>query len=843
MAESIRLAIVISAAFRGGAAFDKAGGKMKGFTAALKKIRGEIALFAAMAAFDFLKKGFNVMVQFEQRMAEAGSILGATREEIAGFTKEIKEMTRSMPQTADELGAGLYDVFSAGVTESAAAMDTLELAAKAAVAGLTDTATSVKAGISTMNAFGLTVDDLTHIYDVQFLTVKRGILRYGELSEVIGKIAPSAKAAGQSMEGMFGTLAFLTTKGMSAAEASTALGRAFDALTMPATVTKLREMGVAVADLSTELMKTDPVLVGLRQAITDTDTELRKINTDVLTATNEYSSQNSELMKLQAQYDSTSAAMQDFSDELEGISIVQRENRLEISKIRQQADREGRELTESELARIDEISEANDELAIQYEETALAQTKMSITAREQEEAVKGQQQAVDIASKTLEEMQDKQVSATSALDDANKKYDEMVAQTGNFRPLVDIVADLNTEMEGMSEVARAQAIAEIFPQIRARKAIISIMGDTQSLKDNINEMTDATQSAGVMQEAFATNLDTTANDLKLMTNSVQELQIAISEDLLPIIQTFMDMIKPLTQFLSKNTEVIWLLVAAFVAYKIAMSISALISAVTAAQAAYSASTAGATLATWGFNAALLANPITWIVIAIIALIAILYLLWKNWDDVTEAIGNFTDSVMGGLKNAVDWLKGALTSIGDIIGKVISWFVNLHLEIAQAFIDMATAAVQWGKDLIDNFIKGIVDAAGGLGDVFSDIWDEMSGWISFDIRANDKELRGWGFDAISNLAKGMRDSIPAVSIASEDVRTTLDAGIVSTDSVGGAGASVGGGGGNTIIEYHDTYEINLNVEKIEDGMNMAKFVGEMAVEIERQKKLIGGTSSG
>lgn len=838
MAESIRLAIVISAAFRGGGAFDKAGGGLKGMIAGLKKVRAEIALFAAMAAFDFLKKGFNVMVQFEQRMAEAGSILGSTREEIEAFTAEIKEMSRSLPQTADELGAGLYDVFSAGVTESAAAMDTLELAAKAAVAGLTDTATSVKAGISTMNAFGLTVDDLTHIYDVQFLTVKRGIIRYGELSEVIGKIAPSAKAAGQSMEGMFGTLAFLTTKGMSAAEASTALGRAFDALTMPATVKKLREVGVSVADLTTELMQTDPVLVGLRSAISGADDELRRINQDVIVATNEYSSQNSELLKLESQYNETSAAMQDFSDELQGISITQRENRLEISKIRQQADREGRELTEGELARIDEISEANDELAITYEETALAQTKLSITAKEQEEAVNKQKIAVDVASSSLEGLTEHQISATKAVSDANDKYDEIVAQTGNFRPLVDIVADLNTEMAGMSEVARAQAIAEIFPQIRARKAIISIMGDTQTLKANIDEMTDSTQSAGAMQTAFATNLDTTANDLKIMTASVQELQIAISEDLLPIITAVMEVIKPLIRWLSENTKVIWLLVAAFIAYKVAMSISALIGLVTAAQAAYSASTIGATLATWGFNAALLANPITWIVIAIIALIAVLFLLWKHWDDVTAAVSIFADGVMGVLKDAWEWLVGALTSIGDVLGDVLNWFLELPGMIAQVFIDMANSAIQWGKDLIDNFIQGIIDAATGLGDVFGDIWDEMSGWISFDVRANDEELKKWGFDAISFFTKGIKESIPAVSIASEDVRATLNAGLVSSEAVGGAGSSVGSIGTGTTIQTNDTYEININVDKIEEGMDMGKFAGNLAEEIDKQKKTKG-----
>ena len=40
---------------------------------------------------------------------------------------------------------------------------------------------------------------------------------------------------------------------------------------------------------------------------------------------------------------------------------------------------------------------------------------------------------------------------------------------------------------------------------------------------------------------------------------------------------------------------------------------------------------------WSFTAALLANPITWIVIGVIALIAALYLLWKNWDKVTQFI--------------------------------------------------------------------------------------------------------------------------------------------------------------------------------------------------------------
>lgn len=44
----------------------------------------------------------------------------------------------------------------------------------------------------------------------------------------------------------------------------------------------------------------------------------------------------------------------------------------------------------------------------------------------------------------------------------------------------------------------------------------------------------------------------------------------------------------------------------------------------------------AALTTWAFSAALLANPITWIVLAVVALIAGLYLLVKHWDMVKAA---------------------------------------------------------------------------------------------------------------------------------------------------------------------------------------------------------------
>ena len=61
-------------------------------------------------------------------------------------------------------------------------------------------------------------------------------------------------------------------------------------------------------------------------------------------------------------------------------------------------------------------------------------------------------------------------------------------------------------------------------------------------------------------------------------------------------------------------------------------------------------------AIWAFSAALLANPITWIVLGIAALIAAIAALIVYWDDVTSAVKRFSSAVFGGIGDRWNWLK-------------------------------------------------------------------------------------------------------------------------------------------------------------------------------------------
>jgi phage-related minor tail protein len=92
-------------------------------------------------------------------------------------------------------------------------------------------------------------------------------------------------------------------------------------------------------------------------------------------------------------------------------------------------------------------------------------------------------------------------------------------------------------------------------------------------------------------------------------------------------------------------------------------------------AAWRAGTLLQTAAQWGLNTALLANPITWIIVGISALIAIGVLLWRNWDTVKAKAGELwakTKEVFGNIYNwtkekiqpVVDWFKGLGDKFND-----------------------------------------------------------------------------------------------------------------------------------------------------------------------------------
>ena len=112
-------------------------------------------------------------------------------------------------------------------------------------------------------------------------------------------------------------------------------------------------------------------------------------------------------------------------------------------------------------------------------------------------------------------------------------------------------------------------------------------------------------------------------------------------------------------------------------------------------------------AVWSFTSALLANPITWVVLGIIALGAAIYLLWRNWDAVTEFLGNAWDAFMLKVAGAREWFAGIFENIvslartyGPMILAVLMPVIGIPMLIAQNWDQIKVIAARIFGNLVE-----------------------------------------------------------------------------------------------------------------------------------------------
>jgi TP901 family phage tail tape measure protein len=130
------------------------------------------------------------------------------------------------------LRKGLYEAISSGIPEGNA-LEFMQIASKAAVAGVTDVETAVDGLTTIINAFGLDVSQTEEIADSMFAAVNGGKTTFEELSASLFNVAPAAAAAKVSFTEVNAAIAALTASGVPTAEATTQIRSALVALSDP----------------------------------------------------------------------------------------------------------------------------------------------------------------------------------------------------------------------------------------------------------------------------------------------------------------------------------------------------------------------------------------------------------------------------------------------------------------------------------------------------------------------------------------------------------------------------------------------------------------------------------
>lgn len=162
------------------------------------------------------------------------------------------------------------------------------------------------------------------------------------------------------------------------------------------------------------------------------------------------------------------------------------------------------------------------------------------------------------------------------------------------------------------------------------------------------------------------------------------------------------------------------------------------------------------VAVWAFNAALLANPITWIVAAIIVLVAVVIGLIYYWDEIVagvkrlwqafteielvkkimESFGQFVEGVFNVMMIPISLYIEAWKKVFNVIGQVwdkIGGFQGLVDMIKSGFdliLDPIKTAIGWIDKFLSKFqiFTDAKNSVSGIGDSITNAADEGVNWV-------------------------------------------------------------------------------------------------------------------
>ena len=132
-----------------------------------------------------------------------------------------------------ELLAASYDVASAGFTDAAEAAQVLEASALGAVGGMSDLGTVSDAVTSVLNSYGMEASKANKIVDGFIQTQNDGKIIVDQYARQIGRIAPTAKSAGISIDELNAAISTITAQGVPVEQTFTGLNQAIVSILKP----------------------------------------------------------------------------------------------------------------------------------------------------------------------------------------------------------------------------------------------------------------------------------------------------------------------------------------------------------------------------------------------------------------------------------------------------------------------------------------------------------------------------------------------------------------------------------------------------------------------------------
>lgn len=290
---------------------------------------------------------------------------------------------------------------------------------------------------------------------------------------------------------------------------------------------------------------------------------------------------------------------------------------------------------------------------------------------------------------------------------------------GEFKPMSQIVEELNGKLKGMTAPERANAMKELFlgsgGTIQARRFFDLAIPGFKELNTRTKEMHD---SAGTMEGAYKTMFDAPQSKMQLMTNKYEAMRVEIGNNLLPIKLKLMEIINKLLDAwnnLSPGTQK-FIAIAALVVVVLTILVGVLLIIVGGILMLMGAAAlAGVTL-----------GGVVAVVLAVIAVIVGLSLLvWeviKNWSSITKFFSDLWDDVSRAFSNAY---RNTMETLGRWWNDVSNFFQNLWRNISTTTSNWWNSIIRFLQSIPGAISNAFSSLMGNIGSFFSNLWRGVS----------------------------------------------------------------------------------------------------------------------
>ena len=329
------------------------------------------------------------------------------------------------------------------------------------------------------------------------------------------------------------------------------------------------------------------------------------------------------------------------------------------------------------------------------------------------------------------------------------------------------------------DAAEKMELQKAFGDTEAVALIDLLYSKTGDLQGSILDMYDALGSGtGVATEMANAINEAEPERFERLTQRIQNVKESIGNSLLPTINDLMsageNVLTKVGSWIEENQELVKIIMLVVLAIGGFLTIAGTTAAVvggvglviTKAVSAFKILKAGFLLAkgalapligsVWSFTAALLANPVTWVVIGIAALIAAIVLLYNKCEWFRNLVDNILNFFHEKLGAALETATAVFSGIGSAIGSAMG---AARDTVAETLDNMRSAYESHGGG-IRGAAAAAVEGVKGIYAAGFSFLDNLTGGRLTAIK--DKFVSG-----VSNMASGVRERFESVKTAFSD----------------------------------------------------------------------------